>query len=137
MQFGDIDNDGITAIYDEKKSGNGIKRVFYLSIAPVRKIIDVFVNDKMLNPKEYKTNSDLGYISLKEPPPPGENNISISYLYSKDLDLLVSNWDNDKGNYIFYNNSSDNAPPYVKDHHPPQTFCRRFSRRRYIFYNYR
>lgn len=120
MQFGDVDNDGLTAIYDEEKSVDGTRKIFYTKHAPFREIIDVFVNGKRLEGSEYFANPVSGYIDLLESTDVETGNVSISYYYSKDLDLLVSNWDPDRGNYIFFNTSDDNAPPYVKDHHPPR-----------------
>jgi hypothetical protein len=31
------------------------------------------------------------------------NIVSIEYIYSAQPDMIVSNWDSDKGNYIFNN----------------------------------
>jgi len=120
MQFGDVDNDGLTAVYDEIKYIDNTSKVIYLNHAPVRGIIEIFVNGKRLDYIDFKLNPELGYITFS----PGANiqkgEISVSYLYSKDLDLLVSNWDPDKGNYIFFNHSEDISPPYVMDHVPPR-----------------
>jgi len=118
MQFGDIDNDGLTAVYDEIKNANSGKKLFYLNHSPVREIIDIFVDGKMLDSSNYILNPELGFFTLQDNLYYGDVEISISYLYSRDLDLLVSNWDPDKGNYIFLNNFDDISPPYIISHQP-------------------
>jgi len=120
MQFEDVDNDGMTAIYDEKISTNGAGNLFYLNHVPFREVLDVVVNGRRLESSRYIVNPEFGYLHIPDLPEADVTNISVSYMYSNDLDLLVSNWDPDKGNYIFFNNSEDKAPPYVKDHNPPR-----------------
>jgi len=49
-------------------------------------------------------------VSISPPPPPGYQNVEISYTYSIDLDLGVVNWDDGHGNFLYRNVSTVSVP---------------------------
>lgn len=97
----DYDNDGISSKLDQFSS-NGTKKLYYLSRYPVHKIQKVVFGTDSILPSQYCYDLENGWIVLKNPPPSGTT-IKIYYYASYDLDFAVTNWDNNKGNYLFKN----------------------------------
>lgn len=125
----DIDQDGITLKTDTISIQYDSSHVFYLSEMSVEKINSLYVNGQILEPGiDYCTNSSLQWISTKQDLFINDV-IIIEYEYSKDRDLLVSNWDSGIGNYLFYNQSvvtkishTDKKPVSIKTNVSPNPF---------------
>jgi len=98
---GDFDNDGVFQKSDEFTS-NGIKTLYYVNKKPVHKLLEVKYGSNIIPLTDYCYEPENGWVSLKNPPSNGVI-ISVRYLVSNDLDIAVTNWDNNKGNYIFKN----------------------------------
>jgi hypothetical protein len=108
MFWGDIDND---ALFDNGRAralGDGVRTFFSTGQAPVRSI-DVVrvggvggVGGVVLTSADYCSHLANGWISLAEPPSPGEE-VWIEYTYSADLDLGITTWDSNIGNFVHYN----------------------------------
>ncbi len=101
--FGDVDNDALQNIQEEFIS-NGTKKLYYLKRTPVQKINSVIVDSDSLLLNEYCYDLENGWIMLSSQPDSGSA-IIIDAVISRDLDMGITNWDQDKGNYLFYNNS--------------------------------
>ncbi len=97
----DYDNDGIASKLDQFTS-NGTKKLYYLSRYPVHKIQKVVFGTDSIPLSQYCYDLENGWIVLKNPPASGTI-IKIYYYASYDLDFAVTNWDNNKGNYLFKN----------------------------------
>jgi len=106
--WGGVDNDGLVSDGTTLASGDGARTFVKLARAPVRSVDAVSVDGLVLPPSAYATHLAGGWISLASPPAPGTL-IEARFTYSLDLDLGVTNWDSDIGNYIFRNTGTPTA----------------------------
>jgi hypothetical protein len=102
--WGDINGDGLHEVCDTL-SGDGVRKLFYLRHRPVHAFVGVSVGDSSLGLPGYCFEPVSGWVSLKDPPPAGSGNVLLRYSYSTALDLLVTNWDPETGNFLFLNTS--------------------------------
>lgn len=79
---------------DEKRN------LIYLSHQPIQKILRVTVDGIDLDYFEYTYSLEHGWVAFSAP---SAQVIEVEYLYSRSLDMVVSNWDNNIGNYLYYN----------------------------------
>jgi FG-GAP-like repeat/Secretion system C-terminal sorting domain len=77
----------------------------------VENVSSVSIDDYGLSEEMWKHIPGKNWITLSEKPIPG-GMVSVKYNYSPHGDMVVSNWDSSKGNYIFYNT---NPPVSVHD----------------------
>ncbi len=115
---GDVDND---ALQDSEEIfiADGIKKLFYLSRAPLQELKRVIVYNDTLSLSEYCYDLESGWISLANPPDSGLN-VKFEKVISWDLDMGITNWDQNKGNYLFYNTSD---PVFANNHNTlPEEF---------------
>lgn len=75
-------------------------RLFYLSHQPIQGIQKVIVDDATLDPSKYAYSLEHGWVTIGIS---DAKSIEVVYTYSCSLDMLVSNWDSDIGNYLYYN----------------------------------
>jgi hypothetical protein len=102
----DVDQDGRYLYIDTVNISFDSIHVVYLEKKTVEKILSVELNGIVLIPgSDYNYNSELKWITFSPGLISGDQ-IIIEYEYSKDRDLLVSNWDYSKGNYLFYNQTN-------------------------------
>jgi len=99
---GDVDND---ALISEVMYDVGPKKLFYLPRNHIQKINRIIVAGDTLQLNEYCYNLENGWISLAAKPDSAAE-IIIEYVYSKDIDIGVTNWDQNIGNYVFLNKSN-------------------------------
>ncbi len=103
ITFIDVDMDGIiteneTIIIEGKKS------IFYLTKKPIQGINYIKLNDSTLSIDNYTYDYETGWISInKSIMITGDNNVKINYTVSRNADMIVSNWDSNVGNFLFYN----------------------------------
>lgn len=112
--WGDLDNSGSVAVTGEAHDGDGTRKVFYVGHAPVRSISEVRVGGVPVPASARCHDLDEGWIALASAPPPGTGNVAIDYVYSRRLDLVVTNWDPDDPNIGFLNDDAvgvASAPP--------------------------
>ncbi|MBN1825770.1 MAG: VCBS repeat-containing protein [Candidatus Eisenbacteria bacterium] len=113
--WGDLDNFGSVAVTGESKSGDGAAKVFYTENFPLRRIDAIRVNGNPVPYGAYAYDLDKGWISLASAPPAGSGNVEIDYVYSENLDLVVTNWDPDDPNIAFLHETATaiaaGAPP--------------------------
>lgn len=102
--WGDIDNDGLHPITDSI-NGDGVRKLFYLAHHPAHSLQQIRINGSPLGQTEYCCDLGSGWISLKNAPAAGTDNVQVDYVYSTDLDLIVTNWDPPTGNFLFLNTS--------------------------------
>jgi hypothetical protein len=103
ITFVDVDRDGILTII-ESINIDGKKSLLYLSKRPVEKIDHIMLNDNKLSNNDYTYDKEAGWVTInKDLMINGNNHIEIKYDYSRDADMVVSNWDSDVGNFLFYN----------------------------------
>ncbi|MGD8719346.1 MAG: T9SS type A sorting domain-containing protein [Candidatus Zixiibacteriota bacterium] len=101
--WGDVDNDGLQFVPAECYDGDGSRTLWYLAHAPLHEFAGVRVNGRTLGPEEYCFHPEDAWVSFARPPAAGSGNVEFSYVYSTDLDLVVTNWDEPAGSYLFEN----------------------------------
>lgn len=99
--FGDINRDGVTPAM-ETFPANGGQKLFYLAQRHIQELLAVEVDGVALSPTQYTFSREDGWISLGAAP---IMQLVVSYRYSTKLDMAVTHWDNDVGNYAYYNNA--------------------------------
>ncbi len=108
---GDMDNDRLdTLTYQTVVTGG--KRVLYLPRIHVQRLLNVLVNGIPDSLGRYCYDLENGWISFG-PHLQNGSTVTIMYVASRDLDLGISNWDSNKGNYVFksdYSLDVINAP---------------------------
>jgi len=98
ISFADIDNDGLQTTI-ERLIGDGQRRFFYLSRQPIREIVSINI-DGLGGDVDYTFDREQGWISVAQAP---TQYIDVQYVYSLRLDMAVTNWDDDVGNFVYYN----------------------------------
>ena len=101
--WGDVDNDGLRFVDAERYDGDGTRKLWYLEHRPLHAFTYVRVDGRMLEPGEFCFHPEDGWVSLARAPRPGSGNVEFGYVYSEDLDLVVTNWDEEAGSYLFLN----------------------------------
>ncbi len=101
MVFGDIDRDGVTPA-SETFAADGGRKLFQLSQRHIQELLAVEVDGVTLNPSQYTCSREDGWISLGAAP---TTQLIVSYRYSTRLDMALTHWDSDVGNYVYYNNA--------------------------------
>ena len=102
IQMADLDRDDImekteTFYWDGTKGP-----VIYLEKQLVENILSVKINGETVNDTSYCYVPNKNWVSLGSNLSPGDT-IEVNYEFSNDCDMVISNWDSGKGNYIFYN----------------------------------
>lgn len=91
--WGDLNSGSSVSSFGEAKDGDGVKKVFYFDHFPIRSIGEIRVGGSPVPYADFSYDPDKGWIALKTAPPAGSGNVEIDYVYSRDLDLVVTNWD--------------------------------------------
>ncbi|MBN3035944.1 MAG: T9SS type A sorting domain-containing protein [Bacteroidales bacterium] len=108
IQMCDLDRDGIL-LHTETLSpfADGIS-VLYLEHQLIENILSVNMNGRLVSPSFYCVVPNRNWISFKDPLMSSDE-ITITYEYSIGPDIVITNWDGSKGNYIFYNDPTTGA----------------------------
>jgi len=101
LPLGDIDGNGLTNVI-EHHVADGTSKVIRLQLWPSHEIREVRVNDVPLAQGTFCYDLARGWLSLGYAPSAGSG-IQVAHVRSLSLDIGVSNWDNDRGNYVFQN----------------------------------
>jgi hypothetical protein len=101
--WADMDNDGLRPEVDAF-DGDGARKLFYLGHRPLHYFDYVKVGGRKLGSKECCFHPEDGWVSLAQAPAGGAGNVEVGYIWSADLDLGVTNWDQPAGSYFFGNN---------------------------------
>lgn len=105
ISFGDVDNTLPASVVGEVHIVDSTKRVFYLNNRWVTNVDRVSRNTGELNRDEFCFSYTDGWVSVKDIFSEAET-LWIDYTYSKDLDMIVTNWSEQQGNFLFYNRYS-------------------------------
>jgi len=101
--MGDVDKDAMQNVQEVVVS-DGSKKLFYMPRNPLQELSRVIVDSDTLQYNQYCYDLENGWISLASQPDLGAN-ILVEASVSWDLDMGITNWDQDKGNYLFLNTS--------------------------------
>ena len=102
IQLADLNRDGIEMNTLSLTITNDNMSVVYLEHQLVENILQVSLNGKTITPAFYTFVPNKNWISFKDPLINGDE-LVIEYEYSNKPDMVITNWDSQKGNYIFYN----------------------------------
>ncbi|MGB5287883.1 MAG: T9SS type A sorting domain-containing protein, partial [Ignavibacteriaceae bacterium] len=108
--IGDVDKDAVQNI-EELFVSDGLKKLFYLPRTPLQYLNRVIVGNDTLQNNEYCYDLENGWVMLATQPGSGTP-VTIETAVSWDIDMGITNWDQNKGNYLFYNNTD---PVYASD----------------------
>ena len=106
--FGNVGPELIEKTYTEIFPAEEDCRLFYLSHQNIQKIDSVKVDDIELNPSDYTYSREHGWVTIKNAP---TTEVEISHTYSRSLDMVISNWDANIGNYLYYNQICEEIYP--------------------------
>ncbi|RKX71505.1 hypothetical protein DRP53_01230 [candidate division WOR-3 bacterium] len=102
IAFGDIDNRCSPTVNSESHPVAPDHRLIYLNHRYIRKIIRITHSGGNVNPSSYCYDHVNGWVSF-DSIFSGPDTVRVTYRYSKDIDLLVTNWVNSRGNFYFLN----------------------------------
>ncbi len=99
--FGDIDPAcGVELSFVERFEPSGDRRLFYLPRQPIQRIIRMTRDGIGLEPHQFTYSRESGWVSVNDAP---AKSLEVAYTYSHSLDMAVSNWDGNIGNFLYYN----------------------------------
>jgi len=101
---GDIDKDALQEV-QESFIGDDSQKLFYLPRTPLQKLKRVIIGNDTLAFNDYCYDLESGWISLANAPASGVT-VTFEAFVSWDLDMGITNWDQNKGNYLFFNTSN-------------------------------
>jgi hypothetical protein len=101
--MGDVDKDAVQNV-QEVFISDSTKKLFYLPHTPLQDIKRVIVNSDTLQIDEYCYDLENGWVMLGSQPDSGAT-ILVESSVSWDIDMGITNWDQSKGNYLFFNTS--------------------------------
>ncbi len=100
IAFGDIDKNGLRPVTTRLTPGVAGQRLFHLPYQPFQRLVAVVADGVPLLPSQYTADHEHGWITV------GVNvavELQIDYTVSSKLDMAITNWDNDVGNFVYYN----------------------------------
>jgi hypothetical protein len=107
---GDVDKDALEEVRESFIS-DGMHKLFYLPRTPLQELKKVIVGTDTLALNEFCYDLESGWINLTNQPDSGLT-ITFDAIVSWDMDMGITNWDQNKGNYLFYNTSD---PVFVNE----------------------
>lgn len=81
------------------------QNVLYLSHQVIDQITELRKNGVTMEDADFIYVPNKNWISFTHPLLAGDQ-VTVDYMYCLDGDLIITNWDSDKGNFIYYNNAS-------------------------------
>lgn len=101
IAFGDVDRDGRrwpVEQFDVTKTPG--LHLFQLSRQPIETVESIIVDGVPLTPDQFTLDLVHGWISIN---PEASLSVVVHYVYSLKPDKAVTNWDDGRGNYLYYN----------------------------------
>ncbi|MEO0206530.1 MAG: FG-GAP-like repeat-containing protein [candidate division WOR-3 bacterium] len=111
--FGDVDNTQPVSILNEAHIVTPAKRVFYLNRRWIKNITRVRRASGDLTRNQYCFSYTDGWISIANIISQPET-IWVDYSYSRNLDLMVTNWHQSRGNFLFLNTMNQEIAELAK-----------------------
>jgi hypothetical protein len=98
--FGNVGPTKNDRISTETFPGNGVQQLFYLPRQDIQYINQVLSDGIFLTPSDYTYSREEGWLTVDSAP---AQTLKVTYTFSYSLDMAVTNWDYDIGNYLYYN----------------------------------
>jgi hypothetical protein len=105
IQMADLDRDHIQHGRDTLVVGTATAGIVILKKQLVENILQVVVNGDTLETSAYCSVSNKNWISFHNHLQQNDT-VVVDYEWSDDLEIVVTNWDSQVGEYIFYNTTS-------------------------------
>jgi hypothetical protein len=86
----------------------GDRRLFYLPYRQIQGIDTVICDGLPLAPSEYTSSREEGWVTVSTIP---VESLDVIYRYSPSQDMVVTNWDPNIGNYLYYNKLINHTGP--------------------------
>ncbi|MCW8804444.1 MAG: T9SS type A sorting domain-containing protein [Ignavibacteriaceae bacterium] len=99
----DVDKDAVQNVQEVFVS-DGQKKLFYLPRTPLQEIKRVIVDLDTLLFNQYCYDLENGWVMLAAQPDSGIS-VTVEAAVSWDIDMGITNWDQNKGNYLFLSTS--------------------------------
>jgi hypothetical protein len=100
----DIDKDALQDV-QEIFISDGLKKLFYLPRTPLQDLKRIIVDSDTLLYDQYCYDLENGWVMLAAQPGSGIS-VTVETAVSWDIDMGITNWDQDDGNYLFLNTSN-------------------------------
>jgi hypothetical protein len=110
IQMADLNRDGIVSDTDTLSIETDGISVVYLKRQIIEEILSVRLNGHWISPAFYCYVINKNWISFKDELLQGDE-VIIEYEYSVKSDMVITNWDPAKGNYIFYHDIQTGVDP--------------------------
>ena len=108
----DVDNSHLRGRLDEA-TGNGQRHLFTIRrLGPLQSLDSVRVNGTLVPGSEYCYDLVAGWVSF-EGPPPDQSDVEFFTRVSTNPDLVVTNWDQSHGNFMFLNSAPVGAAAHT------------------------
>jgi hypothetical protein len=114
ISFGDVDNTLPTTVTNEIHVVSPAQRAFYCNNRWLKSIEMIRTSTDTLQLHEYCFSFTEGWVSLADVVTQPET-LWIDYTYSRDLDLVVTNWHSTRGNFLFLNTTGSRVYELVAD----------------------
>jgi len=98
--FGDVGPNLKEQNFIENFNPDGDRKLFYLTHKQIQRINSITVDDVELDPSEYTYSREHGWFTVYNVP---TDSIEVEYVYSNSQDMIITNWDDDEGNFLYYN----------------------------------
>jgi hypothetical protein len=105
IQIADLNKDGISESMEHYCVTSQGKSVFYLD-HPIEFVTNVIISDFGIGPEYYCYVPGKNWISVDKDIVADGDTVLIFYEHSYKGDIVITNWDSGKGNYIFYNDTT-------------------------------
>lgn len=112
ISFGDVDNTVQAQVVSEAHIVDSLHRVFYLANRWIRSIDTVRTASHTFDRDEFCFSYTDGWVSLGNVVTAAET-VWVDYSYSFDLDLVVTNWSENPGNFLFYNRYDSGTEEHI------------------------
>jgi hypothetical protein len=98
--FGNVGPAYYEQTYTEQFNPAGGRRLFYLPHRQIQGIDMVTCDGVPLALSEYTCSREEGWVTISTVP---VESLNITYRYSPSQDMVITNWDSNIGNYLYYN----------------------------------
>ena len=104
IQIADLNKDGMQENFESFEIDERNNSVFYLN-HPIESITGVVISDFGIGPEYYCYVPGKNWVSIDSEIVAQGDIVYINYESSNKGDIVITNWDGGKGNYIFYNDT--------------------------------
>lgn len=106
ISFADIDNRLSPTVNAEMHPVSQTRRLVYLTNRHIRQINSISYSGGQVDPSDYCFSTVDGWVAF-DSIFSGQDTVRVTYKYSRDIDVCVTNWRNSRGNFLFLNEGSD------------------------------